>query len=349
MDEYRIDPELNNVLPALSSEDYKALEQSLLTDGYKGAPIMVWGNVIVDGHNRYEICKKHNIPFEVKAVDFESKEEAICWMVRQQIGRRSLTPLQRISIVEKYRPFYKKKARENLKLASGGDRRSEEFKKNQGSQNSSKVENKIDVRAELARDADVSTDTYSKGLKILQSGDKELIGQTMSGEKTINKSYTELKKKKEKQPSIQGKDTYDSDPNSELKNLKEVQRKEAAQKIKEAREKYGIDSPEYEDAKAEQLKVEVKISEIQNSVHDSQIPSAIESTLAQIQKHYQDYLMVFQQDIEWLLNMEFYRNDEDVSSKAHSDLKNCFEKFKSIGDMMQAMSIDEFGSIVVKK
>ena len=30
--EYRIDPELNEVLPKLSDADYKALKQSLLTD-----------------------------------------------------------------------------------------------------------------------------------------------------------------------------------------------------------------------------------------------------------------------------------------------------------------------------
>ena len=90
MKEYRIDPELNEVLPKLSEADYKALEQSLLTEGFKGAPIMVWGDIIVDGHNRYEICNKHNIPYEVKEIEFENKEEAIIWMVRQQLGTIAL-------------------------------------------------------------------------------------------------------------------------------------------------------------------------------------------------------------------------------------------------------------------
>ena len=74
MKEYKIDPELNEVLPQLSDADYKSLEQSLLTDGFKGAPIMVWGDIIVDGHNRYEICNKHNISYEVKEIEFASKE-----------------------------------------------------------------------------------------------------------------------------------------------------------------------------------------------------------------------------------------------------------------------------------
>ena len=96
------------------------------------------------------------------------------WMLDIQLGRRNLSPIQRIAVAEKYRPIYERQAKENLRQASGGYRRSEDFKKNQGSQNSSKVENKIDVRAKLAQTASVSTDTYSKGKKILDSDNEEL-------------------------------------------------------------------------------------------------------------------------------------------------------------------------------
>lgn len=343
MKKYRIDPELNDVLPELSETDYKALEQSLLTDGFKGAPIMVWGDIIVDGHNRYEICNKHNIPYEVKSVEFENKEEAIIWMVRQQIGRRSLTPLQRIQIVEKYRPFYKKKAKENMSLGGksyspkeGSENSTTLPKKNQGSENSAKVQKKIDVREELAKDADVSTNTYSKGVKILESGNKELINETINGQKSINKAFNELKK------------NGVSDSNSELKDLKEVQRKKAAQKIKAVREKYGIESPEYEDAKAEQLNVEVKINEIENVTQDAPT-SNMELILSQIQKRYQDYFLIFQQDVEWLSSKEFYYDDEDVSNNVHSDLQNCLEKFRSISELIEKIEMDEFESIIIKK
>lgn len=96
------------------------------------------------------------------------------WMLDIQLGRRNLSPIQRIAVAEKYRPIYERQAKENLRQASGGYRRSEDFKKNQGSQNSSKVENKIDVRAKLAQTASVSTDTYSKSKKILDSDNEEL-------------------------------------------------------------------------------------------------------------------------------------------------------------------------------
>ncbi len=91
-------------------------------------------------------------------------------MLDIQLGRRNLSPIQRIAIAEKYRNIYEKQARENQ--LSG-------LKQNQNtvSQNSSKriePENKIDVRAKLAETAGVSTDTYSKGKKILDSDNKIL-------------------------------------------------------------------------------------------------------------------------------------------------------------------------------
>lgn len=338
MSGYKIDSELNNVLPELSDADYKALEQSLLTDGFKGAPIMVWGDIIVDGHNRYEICNKHNIPFDVKSIEFESKEEAILWMVRQQIGRRTLTPLQRIQIVEKYRPFYKKKAERNKSL-NGGNKIAELEK----STTPLTKEEKIDVRAELAKDADVSTNTYSKGLEILKSGNEELINETLSGQKTINKAYNESRRNIDK-----GKSDNVPDSDSILKDLKEVQRKKVAQKVKEVREEHGIESPEYENAKEEQLNVEEQISKIENDVQDTQTNDT-ELILIQIQKRYHDYLLIFQQDIDWLSSKEFYCNDEDVSNKTHSKIHNCLEKFRSISDVMDKMAIDEFGCITIDK
>ena len=57
----------------------------------------------------------------------------------------NLSPIQRIAVTEKYRPIYERQAKENLKLAEGGDRRSEKFEQNQGLPNLVKVENRIDT------------------------------------------------------------------------------------------------------------------------------------------------------------------------------------------------------------
>ncbi|MCI7792608.1 MAG: hypothetical protein MR531_17880 [Lachnospiraceae bacterium] len=186
--EYKIDEELQQVMPKLSEEEYTELENSLLQDGFKGSPIIIWQDIIIDGHNRYEICKKHNIPYEVKELEFSSKEEVIQWMIRAQLGRRNLSPLQRIKLVETYRPVYEKQAAQN-KSANGGNKKSESEK----STTPIKPKEKIDVRAKLASDAGVSTNTYSKGKKILDSNNLELIRQVENGEKSINKAFNEIK------------------------------------------------------------------------------------------------------------------------------------------------------------
>ena len=42
-----------------------------------------------------------------------AKEEIMEWMLDIQLGRRNLSPIQRIAVAEKYRPIYEKQAREN--------------------------------------------------------------------------------------------------------------------------------------------------------------------------------------------------------------------------------------------
>lgn len=95
--------------------------------------------------------------------------------------------------------------------------------------------------------------------------------------------------------------------------------------------------------KGEQAETKVK------SVETSDNVKTMGDTLSAIKKRYQDYLLVFQADIKWLSDKEFYRDDEEISGKTHSDLQNCLEKFKSISDVMQKMSMDEFGCISIEK
>ena len=117
---------------------------------------------------------------------------------------RYLSPIQRIAVAEKYRPIYEKQAKENLRLAEGGDRRSEKFEQNQGLPNFVKVENRIDTTKKLAKTAGVSTDTYSKGKKILDSDNEELKKEVLSGEKSINAGYKELQNEKNEEFSFSG-------------------------------------------------------------------------------------------------------------------------------------------------
>lgn len=199
MKELKIDPELRDLLPPLTDEEYKQLEKNIVENGFnKNFPIMEWNGFVVDGHNRYKICREHNITdYVVGTLAYETKEEVMEWMLDIQLGRRNLSPIQRIAIAEKYRSLYEKQAKENLRQASGGDRRSENFEQNQGLPNLVKVENRIDTTKKLADVAGVGKETYRMGAKILNSNDEDLKQRVLSGETAISTGYKELVGKKE--------------------------------------------------------------------------------------------------------------------------------------------------------
>lgn len=86
----RIDNEFKHLIRPLQRKEYMQLEQNILTDGCRD-PIVVWNGIIVDGHNRYEICKRHQISFSIRQMEFECREAAIAWICANQLGRRNIT------------------------------------------------------------------------------------------------------------------------------------------------------------------------------------------------------------------------------------------------------------------
>jgi N6-adenosine-specific RNA methylase IME4 len=50
-----------------------------------------WPCTLLDGHNRYEICRRLGLPFDVHELRFKSRDEAEDWIDRNQLGRRNLT------------------------------------------------------------------------------------------------------------------------------------------------------------------------------------------------------------------------------------------------------------------
>ncbi len=90
-----IDPELQAYIDPLTPEEHEALERSLLNEGCRDA-LVLWGDVLVDGHNRYGICRKHGLPFQtVQNPRFQSMEDVHLWMIDQHLGRRSVSDFQR--------------------------------------------------------------------------------------------------------------------------------------------------------------------------------------------------------------------------------------------------------------
>ncbi len=96
----RIDPVFKNLIRPLRPEEFRQLEENIVKEGCRDA-IIVWGETIIDGHNRYEICCRHSIPFETKQIVFSSKDEAIVWICSNQLGRRNISDETRRYLIGK--------------------------------------------------------------------------------------------------------------------------------------------------------------------------------------------------------------------------------------------------------
>src|SRR5690606_18917648 len=91
----QINEELRTYIDPLSADEYEALERSLLAEGCRDA-LVLWGDVLVDGHNRYALCTKHGIEFKTtQNTRFQSMDDVRLWMIENHLGRRSVSDCQR--------------------------------------------------------------------------------------------------------------------------------------------------------------------------------------------------------------------------------------------------------------
>lgn len=102
-----IDPEFESCLRPLTEHERLRLEESIAQHGVL-MPILIWKitadeAVIIDGHNRFKIGKKMGYTsLPLKYIEFESKDSAIEWIIRDQMGKRNLTSEQQHWYIHKY-------------------------------------------------------------------------------------------------------------------------------------------------------------------------------------------------------------------------------------------------------
>ena len=90
-----VNEELKAYIDPLTIEEYEALERSILAEGCRDA-LVLWNDLLVDGHNRYAICQAHGLPFQtLQSTQFNTIEDVHLWMIDQHLGRRSVSDFQR--------------------------------------------------------------------------------------------------------------------------------------------------------------------------------------------------------------------------------------------------------------
>lgn len=109
-----IDQEFKSLIPRLTAEEYEQLEKNIVAEGCRDA-LVVWRDILIDGHNRYEICGKHNIEYKIVVMEFADKDAVIDWIINNQLGRRNLTPTNQSYLRGLQYQREKKKREDNLK------------------------------------------------------------------------------------------------------------------------------------------------------------------------------------------------------------------------------------------
>lgn len=172
-----IDNDFRDILPPLSTEEYAELEKSVKENGVL-SPILTWNGYIVDGHNRYAICQKNGITtFEVKEMQFGSKDEVLEWILSHQLGRRNLNDFQRNEIALKYQDVVGKRMKERQAKYYGNQYEKEDLCSN--GQKSTFVP--TTARKELAKIAGTSEGSIQRSKLIIEHGTQEQIDRARKG------------------------------------------------------------------------------------------------------------------------------------------------------------------------
>jgi N6-adenosine-specific RNA methylase IME4 len=184
-----IKEEFKKLIPALTPEEFKQLEQNCLDEGIR-EKIIVWDGFIIDGHNRYEIATKWGLDYQTESKRFKDESEVREWMILNQFGRRNLSNYQRSVLALELEEVFKVKAIQKQKNAGGAVPQKS-------------AEAPIETRKELAKVANVSHDTIAKVKKIEAVATPEVKAQLSTGEISINQAYQEIKKEEKKAERIE--------------------------------------------------------------------------------------------------------------------------------------------------
>lgn len=191
----KIKEEFKKLIPALTKEEYKQLENNCIAEGIR-EKILIWNGFIIDGHNRYEISLKWDLEIQTETKHFQDEEAVKEWMILNQFGRRNLSNYQRSVLALQLEEVFSKKAKENLKVYTGNQY------EGGGLAKLPKVQ-KINTREELSKVAQVGERTLGMVKKIQAQASEEVKARLSTGEVSINSAYQEIKKEEKKKNRLE--------------------------------------------------------------------------------------------------------------------------------------------------
>jgi hypothetical protein len=183
---------INEVLRAyiepLTESEYAALERSILVEGCRDA-LVLWQDVLVDGHNRYQICQQHGIPFKVtENTSFQNLDDVKLWMIDNNLGRRSISDYQRGVLALRKKEIVAARVADLMAEAAAEDAL---IAPPEGDAAKAKpAAMPLTSREDIARAARLSSATISQIEKIQKTATPELVEAVRSGTISINAAAT---------------------------------------------------------------------------------------------------------------------------------------------------------------
>ena len=180
-----VDPGLSKVAPPLADNEMDILRSDILERGCM-TPIIVWDGVIVDGHNRYAICKENDIPFGIEEIKFSNMTEAKLWIIKAQIGRRNLLPFQRCEMIIPLEAEIQEDAENRRRQKISATKKGENMVQ--------PIAPCLKTRDIMAAMAGVSHTTYCRAKFLAQKADEETLAKLRTEELKINPVFNKLMK-----------------------------------------------------------------------------------------------------------------------------------------------------------
>lgn len=181
----KIEPEFEGKIPPLTEAEFQQLRENILEAGEVYEPIRVWNGTVVDGHNRLKVIRENPVVrWSAKDMEFADKWAAFDWMYRNQLGRRNLTDEQRTYMIGK---MY-----ECRKHSQGGDRRSDEFSRDQNGL----LKERRRVYEQIADELGVGDNTvkrsekFAKGIDALKEVSPEAADKVLKGQAKVKGKST---------------------------------------------------------------------------------------------------------------------------------------------------------------
>jgi hypothetical protein len=100
----RVDEGFRDLCSKLADDEYAKLKASIQEEGVRDA-VVYWNNgdkypPILDGYNRVKICVDLGIKYPMKGMKLPNRRAAECWILRNQLGRRNVTEVQRAVLLK---------------------------------------------------------------------------------------------------------------------------------------------------------------------------------------------------------------------------------------------------------